>query len=238
MPEIRNDDDGRLLSTHFPASQEAVDLLLSQPINDDGRSEWRWVRLANGDLILGLFPQGEAYFELEGMVAADLKRAEVVEPVTIAPGTIVTPQGDGERIIGIVLDTVQPGYPLVFWLSDFRGAFLCYEAVGDVDIADLSQREGVNDQPVDHEALAAAILALGESGADSWAALSPEARESWLRGMQADATDIESEIGPVQAKVLDEAATVMNSVNKGGESYARAGLLALIDSGWQILPPS
>ncbi len=51
--------------------------------------------------------------------------------------------------------------------------------------------------------------------------------------MQADATDIEREIGPVQTRVINEAAAVIRSVNG---LNVREGLLALIDSGWQILP--
>lgn len=31
----------------------------------DTRSPWLWVRLANGDLILGCFPQGDLYLETE-----------------------------------------------------------------------------------------------------------------------------------------------------------------------------
>lgn len=31
----------------------------------DGRSEWFWVRMANGDLMLATFPQGETYMATE-----------------------------------------------------------------------------------------------------------------------------------------------------------------------------
>jgi hypothetical protein len=54
---------------HFkPASDEAVQAVLAyDPDLPDGdtRSEWLWVRLANGDLILGVFPQDEGYFAHE-----------------------------------------------------------------------------------------------------------------------------------------------------------------------------
>jgi hypothetical protein len=35
--------------------------------DEDGRSQWLWVRLPNGDVILGVFPQGATYemFEKE-----------------------------------------------------------------------------------------------------------------------------------------------------------------------------
>lgn len=51
------------------APREAVDFMLKQPIEDskthDGRSRWLWIRLPNGDLILGFYPQGDAYFTTE-----------------------------------------------------------------------------------------------------------------------------------------------------------------------------
>jgi len=54
------------IAWYKPASQEAVDLVLAADVEDeDGRSEWLWIRLANGDLILGVMPQGETYFETE-----------------------------------------------------------------------------------------------------------------------------------------------------------------------------
>lgn len=40
-------------------------LLTTLPDSDDTRSEWRWFRLANGDLVAGFFPQGEMFFETE-----------------------------------------------------------------------------------------------------------------------------------------------------------------------------
>lgn len=51
-----------------PASDEAVsELLAADPELDDGftRSQWLWVRLQNGDLILGFFPQDDGYFAHE-----------------------------------------------------------------------------------------------------------------------------------------------------------------------------
>ena len=50
------------LATSYPASPQEVEYVLSQATtDDDGRSDWRWIRLPNGDLILGVFPQGETY---------------------------------------------------------------------------------------------------------------------------------------------------------------------------------
>lgn len=49
-----------------PADPKAVAFVLAADEHaEDGRSQWMWVRLANGDLILGVFPQGEVYFGTE-----------------------------------------------------------------------------------------------------------------------------------------------------------------------------
>lgn len=55
------------MGLHFPMSREAVDMVLNLPIGDedDGRSEWRWFRLNNGDLICGFFPQAGGYERCE-----------------------------------------------------------------------------------------------------------------------------------------------------------------------------
>jgi hypothetical protein len=44
--------------------------VISAPITDDGRSNWKWFRLANGDLVLGCLPYGDTYF----MTKADPNR--------------------------------------------------------------------------------------------------------------------------------------------------------------------
>lgn len=60
--EIRDDEDGRLLATVEPATVAEMVAVVETPLgSDDGRSNWVWVRLANGDLILGCFPQGDTY---------------------------------------------------------------------------------------------------------------------------------------------------------------------------------
>lgn len=54
--------DFRLLGTTWPAKRSHVDAILSAPTDtEEGRSEFQWVRLVNGDLILGVFPQGAMY---------------------------------------------------------------------------------------------------------------------------------------------------------------------------------
>ena len=64
---IRDDDDERrVLARVHPASQKSVQCVLEQKEEGyDGRSNWVWVRLANGDLILGVFPQGDTYLSVE-----------------------------------------------------------------------------------------------------------------------------------------------------------------------------
>lgn len=63
----RDDEDPkRTIAMIHPASQESVDFILAQDEDSpDGRSNWVWLRLPNGDLILGVFPQGDAYFAVE-----------------------------------------------------------------------------------------------------------------------------------------------------------------------------
>jgi hypothetical protein len=48
------------------ADPKHVEMVLSADVNsDNGRSQFCWVRLPNGDLVLGVFPQGETYEKLE-----------------------------------------------------------------------------------------------------------------------------------------------------------------------------
>lgn len=49
-----------------PASKKSVKKVLAATTKgQNGRSNWVWVRLPNGDLILGVFPQGETYEAVE-----------------------------------------------------------------------------------------------------------------------------------------------------------------------------
>lgn len=62
------DESDRFLATVTRAEPEAVQMILDAPVETgDGRSGWRWVRFANGDLALAVFPQGDTYFALEEM---------------------------------------------------------------------------------------------------------------------------------------------------------------------------
>lgn len=49
-----------------PASELSVAHVLGQQVDDDGRSEWVWVRLQDGTLILGVLPMGSTYESVEG----------------------------------------------------------------------------------------------------------------------------------------------------------------------------
>lgn len=59
------DNEGDHILIH-PASPESVGKVLSaDPTSVDGRSPFVWVRFPNGDLVLGVFPQGETYLDVE-----------------------------------------------------------------------------------------------------------------------------------------------------------------------------
>jgi hypothetical protein len=46
------------VATYVPASPEGVAIVMAaSPDDPEGRSEWLWVRLSNGDLMLATFPQ-------------------------------------------------------------------------------------------------------------------------------------------------------------------------------------
>lgn len=49
-----------------PASMEAVLTVMSaDPDDPEGRSEMLWIRLPNGDLVLGCYPQSDTYMATE-----------------------------------------------------------------------------------------------------------------------------------------------------------------------------
>ncbi len=63
-------ENGDLVSIH-PASAKSIHAVLDSDIEDEnGRSQWVWVRFPNGDLVLGIFPQGDTYFSVEEDAAA------------------------------------------------------------------------------------------------------------------------------------------------------------------------
>lgn len=62
-------DDDYEGSTGFwrqQAPREAVDFVLAASIGeDDGRSEWFFIRLPSGDLVLATYPHGDTYSATE-----------------------------------------------------------------------------------------------------------------------------------------------------------------------------
>jgi hypothetical protein len=77
VPTPRNDDttyheDGyifvKTLIADFP-EDTFRELLERDPEVDDTRSQIVQVRFANGDLLLGFFPQGDSYTDIEGFFA-------------------------------------------------------------------------------------------------------------------------------------------------------------------------
>lgn len=47
------------------ANDRSIRVVLDAGTMEDGRSPWKWIRLRNGDLILGVYPRGETYFDVE-----------------------------------------------------------------------------------------------------------------------------------------------------------------------------
>lgn len=61
-----DDDDVNSGTQIETAPKEAVEYVLAADENSlDGCSQWVWVRLPNGDLVLGVFPQGDTYLSTE-----------------------------------------------------------------------------------------------------------------------------------------------------------------------------
>ena len=61
-----DEDPERIIATVHTASYDAVLRVLNARDTDpDGRSQFMWLRLPNGDLMLGVFPQGDTYLECE-----------------------------------------------------------------------------------------------------------------------------------------------------------------------------
>lgn len=58
----------RQLAMVHPAKPEFVKKVLEAPTEgSDGRSEWMWIRLPDGTLILGVFPKGDTYMEVSDL---------------------------------------------------------------------------------------------------------------------------------------------------------------------------
>ncbi len=75
VSRVYNEHPEDVIAVHFPASRAAAQVVLRQSVGEDTRSDFTWIRLVNGDLILGVFPQGEGYFGCERDVEADYQAA-------------------------------------------------------------------------------------------------------------------------------------------------------------------
>ncbi len=60
---ISNDDGNHIATCCYADPAVAAAVLRQRPTENgnDDRSPWVWVRLANGDLLLGTFPRGSTY---------------------------------------------------------------------------------------------------------------------------------------------------------------------------------
>lgn len=65
--EAGHDTDVTCAIIHPASEQSVLTVLGADPNAEHGlaRSQWVWVRLQNGDLILGCFPQDDTYFATE-----------------------------------------------------------------------------------------------------------------------------------------------------------------------------
>jgi hypothetical protein len=62
---VTGEDTNVVAVTSTLADPSVVKTVLDAPVGDDGRSEWRWFRFADGTLVLGVFPHGDTYFATE-----------------------------------------------------------------------------------------------------------------------------------------------------------------------------
>ena len=56
--------------------------LIAQPEDEDGRSEWRWLFLDSGDLMVGFFPRGNSYSDCEVAFTEDWQLAHGNDTIT------------------------------------------------------------------------------------------------------------------------------------------------------------
>jgi hypothetical protein len=59
---------GYLIAQSTPASEETTNAALFAPEHGDGRSEFKWLLLVNGDLALVVYPQGALYEKITDML--------------------------------------------------------------------------------------------------------------------------------------------------------------------------
>ena len=79
--------------------------LIAQPEDEDGRSEWRWLFLDSGDLMIGFFPRGNTYSECEVSFTEDWQLAHGND--TITEHVDADPGGPDDWQPGVLEDMVQ-----------------------------------------------------------------------------------------------------------------------------------
>ena len=100
---LQDTETGRMtdlvMAYTYPASAESVGTILAanNDGSDDGRSGWMWLRLSNGDLMLGLWPRGETYFAVE-MDAAIPNRLLPHRDITLRVTTDITVEAQDATI--------------------------------------------------------------------------------------------------------------------------------------------
>lgn len=67
---IQVDDPATDIAFTSPATEEEINTVLFAPQTDDGRSEFKWLLLASGDLYLTVSPCGELYEKMKVMLKA------------------------------------------------------------------------------------------------------------------------------------------------------------------------
>jgi len=60
----------QIIGWSAPMGSEAIKMVLDAPTSgDDGRSEFFYLLLANGDLVVACYPQGDTYMSLDADLA-------------------------------------------------------------------------------------------------------------------------------------------------------------------------
>lgn len=59
-------ETSEVIAVSAPADPSVAQAVIDAPAGgNEGRSEWMWFRLQNGDLILGTYPSGDTYWATE-----------------------------------------------------------------------------------------------------------------------------------------------------------------------------
>ena len=64
MQDETGADTETVLCRVTDAEPADITTVLTASLDDNGRSQYKWFRLQNGDLILGVFPCGDTYIEV------------------------------------------------------------------------------------------------------------------------------------------------------------------------------